>query len=608
MDQMNNLPRNASRDDIRSADEVLRTVTQDLQHLQQYLSSQLSKDVERLQIEKSRLMRDIDALYEDYQTLQARNQSLQAQNEAALSRQQVAQQQLWAKRLAQTLAHYLRDYLTQSAYGGAPGLAGGNYGQISEAQTLLASLDTTLNSTLQSLQQDLNTYQSSLSQQIGRMHSMEQQGEAILEALVGRLSQQLQTQVARPQPALHNAYPNSSVHHLGLNGTAAAAPSEAIAPTYGTSRSLSSTTSATPSVSPAADSATAAGSESVPSSQQLSRLQRGMVLILFSTLALAFHNVVVGVLGTGGNLLGRIPVDNILQLSLANSTMLLFLRMLVVLPLMLLIAPKLYPPVWRDVNAFLESEDRRPLGQVISSGCFLFISQVLIYTAIPQAGVGVAVTLLFVYPLVTVPLGWVLFGDRPSALRMLVVVAIAMGVVFTALPQVSLAFVTQSGFQPWGVVTALGSSVAFALYLISMQLSFRKLHPVPVSLFQFATIFGLTSLALVFGAIVGFKPTPPSNLMGLLFGGFLLGGLTLLGYLFNSYGGRLMGSAQASIIASSCPIISAILACIVIPGPESALELVQWAGVMLVTLGVSALSFERLTLHGRKTRILKVRT
>ena len=35
--------------------------------------------------------------------------------------------------------------------------------------------------------------------------------------------------------------------------------------------------------------------------------------------------------------------------------------------------------------------------------------------------------------------------------------------------------------------------------------------------------------------------------MGLYLGGFMLGLLTLMGYLFNNYGVKLMGAAQASI-------------------------------------------------------------
>jgi drug/metabolite transporter (DMT)-like permease len=221
------------------------------------------------------------------------------------------------------------------------------------------------------------------------------------------------------------------------------------------------------------------------------------------------------------------------------------------------------------------------------------MSQILIYKAISDIGPGVAVTLLFMYPLITVPLAWFLFGDRPTPLRGLVMFAITIGIVFTALPRINsdLALGTVS---PWGVVAGLLSSAAFALYLVSMQLSFRKLHPVPVSVVQFTTIFVLTSLILIGGSFLGLETGEPSSYSGLYLAGLLLGGLTLLGYLFNNYGVRLMGAAQASIVASTGPVLTAILAQIITPGEKSTLQSIQWIGVLLVTLGVLALSLEKL--------------
>jgi drug/metabolite transporter (DMT)-like permease len=283
---------------------------------------------------------------------------------------------------------------------------------------------------------------------------------------------------------------------------------------------------------------------------------------------------------------------------------LLWLRMLVVLPLMAVAAGTLYPQVWSDLRRFVSAQDKRPIYQVIASGCFLFMSQVLIYKAISDIGPGVAVTLLFMYPLITVPLAWFLFGDRPTSLRAVVMFAITVGIVFTALPRIS-ADLAVGTVSPWGVVAGLLSSGAFALYLISMQLSFKKLHPVPVSLLQFTTIFILSGVILLFGSFLGLQVSPPSSLTGLGIGGIVLGTLTLLGYLFNNYGVRLMGAAQASIVASSGPVLTAVLAYVITPGEMSTLAFVQWIGVLMVTLGVLALSFERLTKAKKPPRRLQ---
>lgn len=323
------------------------------------------------------------------------------------------------------------------------------------------------------------------------------------------------------------------------------------------------------------------------SATKLSQLQQGLWLVLISTIALSIHNVVVRIiLGAPSNLFGLFSFGGFIQPSLGNSLLILWTRMLVVVPLMLLGAGVLYPPVWRDIRRLLTDRDRKPLWNVIGSGVFLFLSQVLIYIAIAQIGPGAAVTILFMYPLVTLPLAWWLFGDRPTVLRLGVMLIILLGVIFTAMPNL----VRTSSVSAGGVVVAALAGVAFAFYLIFMQLGFKKLHPVPVSLVQFVTILFLSSLSLALPLQLGVA-IPPQNRMELLVGGLVLGALTLAGYLTNNFGVRYMGAARASILASSGPVLTAVLAAIIL---QSQLAQIQVVGILLVTIGVTALSFERM--------------
>lgn len=590
-------------DEGKAAREALRKVSQDLRALQDELSDQLNQDITRLQGTKHRLLNDIEILEAEYQSLKEEFSTLQQQHSVELSRQQLAQQQVWAKKLAQALATHLQSRLTQDIYSGAAiNGAVATDGSLQNAYQLLSSLDASLNDTLHSLQQDLNSYQSSLSQQISRMHSMEQQGEALLDALVSRLSLQLQTHIARPQSlaAVPNANGNGNSNgqpvygyrQLPLYPPVSKGPHAAPLPPNHQALNSQANIAYPDSETSTAD--TGKSTAQTKSKNSASAFQKGLIFIVLSTLALSFHNVLVGIIGYGGEIFGRFSVDGIFPLNIPNSLMLLWLRMLVVLPLMGLVANKIYPKVWADLRHFLGQADKRPLFQVVASGSFLFMSQILIYKSISEIGPGVAVTLLFMYPLITVPLAWFLFGDRPTPLRGLVMFAITIGIVFTALPRISsdLAVGTVS---PWGVFAGLLSSAAFALYLVSMQISFRKLHPVPVTLVQFTTIFVLTSLILIGGSFFGLETGEPSSYPGLYLAGILLGGLTLLGYLFNNFGVRLMGAAQASIVAASGPVLTAILAYIITPGEKSTLQSIQWLGVILVTLGVLALSLERLS-------------
>ncbi len=629
MGQLDNTPSNPI-DEGKAAREVLRSVTQNLRALQEDLSGQLNQDINRLQGTKHRLLSDIDILDERYDALQNQYEALKAEHDEELSRKQLVQQQVWAKRLAQALATNLQSRLTETIYSTASVNGMGQSGSLQNAYQLLASLDASLNDTLHSLQQDLNSYQSSLSQQISRMQSMEQQGETILEALINRLSLQLQAQMARPQSiagvpsgnglgATQSLYGHSP---QGLQPSQIASPPPAqpfpnthFEPTPPTQQqqAASISTAGRTKVPPAQPIPTPTSTpvpKSTKPANRLSTFQKGLVFIILSTVALSVHNVIVGIVGFGGRIFGleQFAIDVIFPLNILNSLMLLWLRMVVVLPSMALIAGKLYPSVWQDIRQFLAADDKRPIIQVIASGCFLFMSQVLIYKAIPDIGVGVAVTLLFMYPLITVPLAWYLFGDRPTPLRLVVMFAIATGIVFAAFPAISSDL--SEGVSPWGVLTGLLSSSFFALYLISMQLSFRKLHPVPVSLIQFATIFCITSIITGIIAIAvnlfGLEVTGPSSYGALGIAGLLLGGLTLLGYLFNNYGVRFMGAAQASIVASSGPVLSAIMARLITPGSNSFLEFIQWIGIIAVTLGVVALSWERM-IQQRKPKAKRIR-
>lgn len=619
MGQRENLPHEDSPQNSQAADVILRNLTQDLQALQRNVSGQLAQDIAHLQGQKQRLMEDILALEGDYDELRSQYQALQNSHETALSQQQQIQQQLWAKRLAQALATHLHarlaDTLTTSL-GASAGVSGQS--NLPQTQHVLSSLDSTLHSTLQSLQQDLNSYQSSLSQQIGRMHSLEQQGEAILDALVNRLSQKLQSQLVGVQspavwqnghsrvdlPAGGRPLPYSGQPGLtSTNGHTTGAGYGFLSPTATESPSPHRRSTPPHPVTVAAG---------LP--KQRDSFQRGLLFVICATLALSIHNVIVGIIGYGGALFGQIPINGIFPLNIPNSLMLLWLRMVVVVPLTALAANRLYPNLWEDIRQLFSRPNRRPLAQVMASGAFLFMSQVLIYKAISDIGPGVAVTLLFMYPLIVVPLGWFLLGKRSTTLQFVVMSAITMGIVFTALPRISVDL-ARGEVSAWGIGAALLSSAAFALYLIAMDLSFRqelhsnqKLHPAPVSLIQFATIFVLTSVTLIVGSFFGLQPEQPSSPIGLYLGGLLLGILTLLGYLFNNYAVRCMGSSQTAIVAASGPAVTALMAYLLTPGEKSTLQFIQWIGVILVTLGVVSLSQERLAREQREKKTQPIRT
>jgi drug/metabolite transporter (DMT)-like permease len=89
---------------------------------------------------------------------------------------------------------------------------------------------------------------------------------------------------------------------------------------------------------------------------------------------------------------------------------------------------------------------------------------------------------------------------------------------------------------------------------------------------------------------------------GFILGGFVLGVLTLVGYLANNFGVRLMGASMASIVASSGPAVTALLGLLII---NDQLKGIQFLGILLVTCGVGLLSWERMRQQASAPKIAK---
>ena len=167
MGQVGGQPENyRSKADVQSVENVLRLATQELETLHQGLITQMSQDIMRLRSEKSRLVEEVE-------TLQSQQRQLQSQRFQALSEQQLAQQQIWAKQLAQTLAVHLQKQLAtrldQLAVASASGNGSSTDAPLANrhsdnAYRLLASLDAALGNTFKSIQQELSSYHSLLSQ------------------------------------------------------------------------------------------------------------------------------------------------------------------------------------------------------------------------------------------------------------------------------------------------------------------------------------------------------------------------------------------------------------------------------------------------------------
>jgi drug/metabolite transporter (DMT)-like permease len=329
-----------------------------------------------------------------------------------------------------------------------------------------------------------------------------------------------------------------------------------------------------------------------------SPIQVGFLLVASSTVMSSLYNVAVKALfNEGSDFLGNFETQQLISPTLGNIFLILMLRLLVVVPLMLLLAPILHPPVWQDLQNLSDSvsistgpnsDKTKPvlLLSVVSGG-FLFLSQVLIYIAIGKVTTGIAIALFFIYPIITGLLSWFIFHERPNLFSYGAISSIFFGQLL-----ILGSYSTGTSNTSLGIISGIMSGIAFAIYVIFTRLCAPKLHPVSFALINFATMLLLSFICLL-------VPLPSdwslairsSNLLEVILSAFMLGVLTLCGYLFNNFGIRKLGGPRSAIIGAFVPILTVIFAGLM---TQEKLDLIQIVGVLLVTGGAVALSFERM--------------
>ena len=270
-----------------------------------------------------------------------------------------------------------------------------------------------------------------------------------------------------------------------------------------------------------------------------------------------------------------------ISLSFVPAVGLLWLRMLIMIPALVFLAPKLYHTTWEDLQDWFYHDDQRFIP-LVGSGLALFFSQTFLYQSIGITGAIVGSALLFLYPLTANPLGLLWTKDRPlTPFGLLALVAIAMGVLLIARPALSTA-------TPTGILFGLLASDALSLYITLTNLSYQQqCHPIPTAIIQFSTVAVLSSLVLLV------KPLTVENITWLSFclWGLLLGILMLIAYFFTYTSLRLI-SGKTAVIAATTPLAVLLWSWSFLPQPS--LAIIQWTGVLLISIGGIAIGKEKM--------------
>lgn len=302
----------------------------------------------------------------------------------------------------------------------------------------------------------------------------------------------------------------------------------------------------------------------------------GFFQVLSAAVFFCAQNLIVRVLFTEQTLLGLWPTGGFVDPTLRDSLLLLWMRMLVVVPLMASLAPRLYPPLWRDVAGLRRR--RAVLVQSLLSGFLMFLYLLLLYIALGLIPTGVALTLFFTYPVFTALMAGYWFGERLTKGRWAIMALILFGSALT-LPQ------SAAGSEAPGLGSALAvlSGVAYAGYGVLAQKTVAELHPAPFTWLSF-----LVTLVLS-GGTLALWPDPEIALpwIPLWIGGLASALVTFIGHLLNNSGIRLIGASQAAMIGASNPALTCVFAWLIL---RETLTSVQTAGAALVTLSVILLS------------------
>jgi drug/metabolite transporter (DMT)-like permease len=307
----------------------------------------------------------------------------------------------------------------------------------------------------------------------------------------------------------------------------------------------------------------------------------GFFIVLLSSICFCFQNVIVRVLFAEQRILGWFETGGFVTPTLHHSFLLMFMRMLLVVPLMSSIVPRLHATTWADLKQLRQVAQRRLLLRAIGCGVLMFLYLALLYLAIGLIPTGIAMTLFFTYPVFTALFSWRWFGDRPTLLRWGIMGLVFLGSWLT-LPTTG----TTAQSSAIGFAAGIASGITYALYTVGAQKSFETLHPVPFTWISFVTTLVLSGISLLLWQL----EVSALAWTALWIGGLLSAIVTFAGHLLNNFGIRHIGAATAAMIGATNPALTVVLAWVSI---DEALTSPQLMGVTIVTLSVLLLSQER---------------
>ena len=205
-------------------------------------------------------------------------------------------------------------------------------------------------------------------------------------------------------------------------------------------------------------------------------------------------------------------------------------------------------------------------------------STLLLATSFNDLPIGLATMLYFSYPLFVLIIMTLIFKEKLTRFK-----AVSFG-----LAVFGIFCLMHFNFDLFniGSVFALGSGLAYAIYLVGIQKSSVK------TMNSLMIVFYLAGFSCIFFAAQGLAAGTPDFLAidgGQLFLGALIGGITVYVLGAIAYAIRRVGSTKTSLIISFEAVVSLVLGILIFDDPWTPLT---WVGAALMTLAVVMITRE----------------
>lgn len=220
---------------------------------------------------------------------------------------------------------------------------------------------------------------------------------------------------------------------------------------------------------------------------------------------------------------------------------------------------------------------------LLATGVGVMVATLLLYWGIARGPVTVVAPIVGAYPAVNVGLAVLAFGARPLAVQWLAMGGVMAGVLVVA--RCARQFEGEAGYDRaqlrTTVAIALGSALAFAFTVGAAQAAMQIYGEL-----QTVWLARCISLAAILGLLAWRREAPRigGRWLPLILIQGLLDGTAYLTLLLGSHGD---GAAIVVVTASGFSAVTVVLAWLILREPMTAL---QWAGVILIILGVGVLS------------------